>query len=67
MRPFRIIAISAGRRDTAAFSIGVSQRDATIEYIRTQPEHHRRRTFQEEFREFLTRHGFEYDERYVWD
>ncbi len=49
-----------------AFSIGVSQTNATIAYIRSQPEHHRRTTFQEEFRMFLTKHGLEYDERYVW-
>ena len=50
-----------------AFSIGVSQRDGTIKYIQSQFEHHHRKTFQEEFLEFLTRHGFEYDERYLWD
>ena len=36
-----------------AFSIGVSQSEATIAYIRSQPEHHRQTTFQEEFRMFL--------------
>jgi REP element-mobilizing transposase RayT len=49
-----------------AFSIGVSQVDATTKYIRSQAEHHRKTTFQEEFRMFLKRHGIEYDERYVW-
>ena len=49
-----------------AFSIGVSQIDATRAYIRSQPEHHRQTTFQEEFRAFLKKHGIEYDERYVW-
>jgi hypothetical protein len=38
-----------------------------IHYIMNQEEHHRRRTFQEEFREFLKRHNVAYDERYVWD
>lgn len=50
-----------------AFSIGVSQREATVRYIQSQAKHHRRKTFQDEFREFLKRHGFECDERYVWD
>jgi len=36
-------------------------------YVRHQEEHHRTKTFQEEFREFLSRYGIEYDERYVWD
>ena len=49
-----------------AFSVGISQVDATIKYIRSQAEHHRKTTFQEEFRMFLKRHGIEYDERYVW-
>ena len=49
-----------------AFSIGVSQVKPTIAYIRSQPEHHRRMTFQDEFRKFLKKHGIEYDERYVW-
>jgi putative transposase len=49
-----------------AFSIGVSQVDDTVSYIRSQAEHHRRKTFQEEFLAFLKRHGMEYDDRYVW-
>jgi putative transposase len=50
-----------------AFSIGQSQLEAVKRYITNQKEHHRRRTFHEEFREFLRRYGIEYDERYVWD
>jgi len=49
-----------------AFSIGISQRDDTVSYIRSQAEHHRKKTFQEEFVAFLKRHGIEYDERYLW-
>ena len=49
-----------------AFTIGVSQTDVTRTYIRSQPEHHRQTTFQEEFREFLKKHGIEYNEQYVW-
>ena len=44
-----------------------SQLDALLEYVETQEEHHRSRTFQEEDREFLHKHGVEYDERYAWD
>ncbi len=36
-------------------------------YVRGQEEHHKKKTFQEEFREFLDRYGIQYDERYVWD
>ncbi len=50
-----------------AFSIGESQADRVIRYIHTQEEHHRRVTFQDEFRRFLQRYKVAYDERYVWD
>jgi hypothetical protein len=43
-----------------AFSVGISAVDATVAYIRKQPEHHRRRTFYEEFATMLRKHGFEY-------
>jgi REP element-mobilizing transposase RayT len=36
-------------------------------YVRGQEEHHRKKTYQEEFRDFLKRYGIEFDERYVWD
>ena len=45
-----------------AFSIGVSAIDATKAYIRNQAEHHRRRTFREEFERILRKHGFDFDE-----
>jgi REP element-mobilizing transposase RayT len=50
-----------------AFSIGQSQSPALKRYIANQKEHHRRRTYQEEFRDFLKRYQVAYDERYVWD
>jgi putative transposase len=46
-----------------AFSIAISGVDATVAYIRTQAEHHRKRSFREEFVTMLRRHGFDYDER----
>ncbi len=36
-------------------------------YIDEQPEHHRQRNYQDEFRLFLQRHGLEGDERYMWE
>jgi hypothetical protein len=48
-------------------SVSPSQLDALLEYVENQEEHHRRRTFQDEYREFLLKHGVDYDERYVWD
>jgi putative transposase len=46
-----------------AFSIGISAVDATVRYIRNQAEHHRMRSFREEFVAMLRRHGLDYDER----
>ena len=49
-----------------AFSIGASQVERTVEYIRGQERHHKEKTFEEEFVAFLRRNGVEYDERHVW-
>lgn len=50
-----------------AFSVSQSAVNDVRTYIRDQREHHRTRTFQEEFRAFLQRYEIEFDERYVWD
>ena len=50
-----------------AFSIGESQADTVIRYIQKQEDHHRKVSFQDEFRKFLARYKVPYDERYVWD
>jgi putative transposase len=50
-----------------AFSVSQSLADEVVDYIRRQEEHHRTRTFQEEYRRLLERYGIEFDERYVWD
>jgi REP element-mobilizing transposase RayT len=49
-----------------AFTLGVSQIADTVRYIEGQREHHRAKTFQEEYVHFLHKHGVEYDERYIW-
>lgn len=51
----------------AAFSVSESSAAEVRRYIENQREHHRRMTFQDELRALLTRHGVEFDERYVWD
>jgi putative transposase len=48
-----------------AFSISVSGVSETREYIRNQKEHHRRRSFQEEFAAMLRKHGFADDEPFL--
>jgi REP element-mobilizing transposase RayT len=49
-----------------AFTVGISQRDDTIAYIRSQAEHHRKRSFEEEFVAFLKKHNVDYDPGHVW-
>jgi putative transposase len=49
------------------FSIGSSQIKDVRSFIAGQEEHHRKVSFQDEFREFLRRYEIEFDERYVWD
>ena len=48
-----------------AFTIGILQKADTISYIRSQAEHHRTRSFEEEFVAFLKKHNMEYDPQYV--
>jgi len=50
-----------------AFSIGQSNVAALKRYIRGQKQHHRRVTFEDEYRNFLERYEIEFDERYVLD
>jgi hypothetical protein len=49
------------------FSIGYSQIPDAKQYIASQEEHHRKTSFQDEYRTFLERYEIAYDERYVWD
>jgi transcriptional antiterminator len=47
------------------FTVSASQREAVRHYVAEQAEHHRTRTFREEYLELLRRSGVEFDERYV--
>lgn len=49
-----------------AFSVSQSVVDKTLQYIDGQREHHMKRTFKDEYTEFLKMYGIEYDEKYVW-
>jgi putative transposase len=55
------------QRGYGAFSVSPSQLDGMLQYVDAQQEHHRTRTFQEEYRALLRRHGIDFDERYIWD
>jgi putative transposase len=50
-----------------AFAVSYSNIAQVKKYIAEQTEHHRMRSFKEEFIAFLKRHGMEYDEQYIWD
>ena len=49
------------------FAVSESKVADVRAYIANQAEHHQKKTFQDEYRAFLTRHGVTFDERYVWD
>lgn len=49
------------------FSVSPFHRPVVEKYIANQAEHHRVKTFKEEYRRMLEEHEVEYDERYVWD
>ena len=48
-----------------AFTLSVSHKESTIAYIKSQPEHHAKRSFEEEFLAILKKHGIEYDPQHV--
>ena len=50
-----------------AFSVSQSNVEQVREYVAAQEEHHRKVSFQDEFRALCRKHGVEIDERYVWD
>lgn len=51
-------------REYAGFSYSLRDKDMIVGYIKKQKEHHRKNTFAEEHRAFLTENGVSIDERY---
>jgi putative transposase len=49
-----------------AFSYSRSHVDAVIKYVLNQEEHHKKRTFQEEFEEFLRQFEIDYEGQYIF-
>ena len=49
-----------------AFTVSASQLETVKQYIATQAEHHRKKGFQEEYRELLLKSGVKFDEKYLW-
>jgi REP element-mobilizing transposase RayT len=59
-------ATFAWQEGYGAFTIGESQVDAMKRYIANQEDHHRTRSFQDEFRDLLAKYGVDFDENLVW-
>ncbi len=55
------------QRGYGAFSVGPGDLNALIAYIDEQETHHRKHSFQDELRAFLTKYGVEFDEAHLWD
>jgi REP element-mobilizing transposase RayT len=49
------------------FSVNPTEIDIVEKYITNQKEHHKKKSFQDEYRAFLKRYNIEFEERYVWD
>jgi REP element-mobilizing transposase RayT len=64
---FRELHDFAWQEGYGAFSVSVSHLSETIEYIKNQAEHHRTRTFQEEYLAFLKKHNLQFEEKYLWN
>ncbi len=48
-----------------AFTYSIKAKDKLIEYVKNQEEHHRVKTFREEYVQLLDEHKIEYDEKYL--
>ena len=67
LRPLPPSGKFAWQSGYGAFTVSVSHVAETISYIQNQVEHHRLRSFQEEYVSFLKKHGIGFEERYLWD
>lgn len=48
-----------------AFTYSIEAKEALIQYVRNQEEHHRAASFDDEYKALLKEHHIEYDERYI--
>ncbi len=55
------------QRGYGMFSVGPAHRADAEAYVREQEEHHRTKTFQEEYRAFLEQYGIAFEEQYAWN
>ncbi|MCX7049226.1 MAG: transposase [Candidatus Sumerlaeota bacterium] len=50
-----------------AFSVSPSRLESVRRYIRNQEAHHKKMTFQDEYRQFMKEYNLAFDEQYGWD
>ncbi len=55
----------AWQQGFGAFSISVSSIDDTVRYIRNQEQHHQKKSFRNEFENFLRKHKIEFDPKHI--
>ena len=63
----RTLTKFAWQNGYGVFSVGQSEVERVRQYIVGQEDHHRKKTFQDEYRSFLNEYGINYDEKYIWD
>lgn len=49
-----------------AFTYSINDKDRLIEYVKNQQEHHKIKSFKEEYIELMKEHGIEFNEKYLW-
>ena len=57
----------AWQRGYGAFGVSYSSASQAIVYIANQEEHHKKESFQDEYRRLMEENGITYDEQYCWD
>ena len=57
----------AWQESFGAFSYSKSALDSVVKYILNQKEHHKKKTFHQEYLEFLKKFDIEYDEKYLFE
>ena len=50
-----------------SFSVNPTEIKIVKAYIQNQEQHHKTKTFKEEYLAFLNKYKIQYDERYLWD
>jgi REP element-mobilizing transposase RayT len=63
----RMLTKFAWQNGYGVFSVGQPEVERVKQYIVNQDDHHKKKSFQDEYRSFLKEYGVSYDERYIWD